>query len=462
MSFNSLAYAVLLTAGFAASWTLKRFPAWQTAALLLASYEFYARWRAPYVVLILGSSLLDYIAGKQIHRSERDSQRKRWLLVSLCGNLGLLAWFKYANFFYRGARKALHPLGLFLPRWQSNLALPVGISFFTFQSMSYTIDIYRGLLTPAADPLTFLLFVAFFPQLVAGPIVRASQFLPQLQQGPRMQAGASGLACLLIAIGLLKKCVIADLLAVNLVDRVFESPIRYTAAEVLLGVYGYAFQIYCDFSAYTDIAIGSALLLGYRLPRNFDRPYAATDLRDFWRRWHISLSTWLRDYLYIPLGGNRGSSWQTFRNLMITMVLGGLWHGAAMTFLFWGLLHGLGLWLARIKGETKRPWLAIPVTFHLVCLGWVFFRAPSFADALALLRQLTGGGTGTANITPLLWLLLALGAMTQLVPTRLYRVTQSYAERAPALLQAALLLGAVMLVAYAGTTEIVPFIYFQF
>jgi alginate O-acetyltransferase complex protein AlgI len=469
MHFASLEYAVLLTLAFIVTWSNERAPM-RLIALLAASYVFYAWWNAYYLLLIVGSSLLDYYVGLKVHASVIKRQRKAWLLTSLVGNLGLLALFKYYNFFAANVAAGLTAMGIDASLPALNVLLPVGISFFTFQSMSYTIDIYRGELKPVDQPLSFLVFVSFFPQLVAGPIVRARQFLPQLAVTPRLDPKDAGRGYFLIALGLLKKAIIADLLAVNLADRIFESPTLYTSAEAVLGVYAYALQIYCDFSAYSDIAIGSALLLGLTLPQNFNAPYRAANLRDFWRRWHISLSTWLRDYLYIPLGGSAGSALATYRNLAITMLLGGLWHGAAWNFVVWGAMHGGGLAFARAlqiaRGrELTSFWargLGILITFHFVCLSWIFFRAPNFETAWQVLQTIGALTGGTANVSPMLWALLAAGAMTHIVPDVVHERAEAWTHRLPPLVIGLLLLSTVVAVRYAATANPVPFIYFQF
>ncbi|HEY4121366.1 MAG TPA: MBOAT family O-acyltransferase, partial [Byssovorax sp.] len=370
MLFTTSKYAIFFAVAFTVSWTLaslarrlapgSRAALWPRLGFLLAaSYFFYAAWDWRYLPLIFGSSTVDFFLARAIAQTRRAGvdpaagarRRKRLLVVTVALNLGFLGFFKYWDFaldnalalrsLVTGAAPAITSAKLLV------LLPPVGISFFTFESMSYVIDVYRGDLEAHDSYFRYLLFVSFFPHLVAGPIVRPRDLLPQLEKPPVLTRGAAGEAMFLIAIGLVKKLVLSDQLATNLVDRVFQRPDAYSALEVLCGVYGYAAQIYCDFSGYTDIAIGSALLLGVRFPKNFDAPYKATNLADFWRRWHISLSTWLRDYLYIPLGGSRGAPWQTYRNLMLTMILGGLWHGANWTFVFWGFLHGLGLAVTR-------------------------------------------------------------------------------------------------------------------
>ncbi len=470
MHFASLDYAILLTAVFVLYWAFGHKLLPRLIVLLVASYTFYAWWRVAYLGLIVASSLLDYFAGRRIYESEDPRRRRMWLGISLVGNLGMLGVFKYYNFLAISVSGALGYLGIVVEPRLLDILLPVGISFYTFQSMSYTIDIYRGDLKPEDRALPFMVFVSFFPQLVAGPIVRARQFLPQLSATPSIDSRAATRAFVLIALGLLKKSVIADLLAVNLVDRVFENPMLYTSMESLLGVYGYAAQIYCDFSAYSDIAIGSALLLGLSLPINFDHPYRAASLQDFWRRWHISLSSWLRDYLYIPLGGSRGTSWKTYRNLAITMLLGGLWHGAAWTFVVWGALHGGGLAVTRAFQRRfpgrRETWLwrslAIVLTFHFVCLSWVFFRAKDFHHAGEVLSVIVGGTWGTANISPLLWGLLVAALATHAIRDFWRDALEEQLHRLPAPLLGALLVVVVLVVRAAATTDVVPFIYFQF
>ncbi|MCU0655947.1 MAG: MBOAT family protein [Polyangiaceae bacterium] len=476
MLFNTLAYARFFAVVFLASWLLARFRVARLAFLLGASYYFYAGWKWQYLPLIFASSTIDYLLALKIDAEPSPESRRRWLVLTVVVNLGLLGFFKYWNFsletvqsvvsFFRGGP------GPDLRGWMLGFALPVGISFFTFESMSYVIDVYRREIPVCRSYLRYLLFVAFFPHLVAGPIVRPAQLLPQFDAEPRLDAREGGEGLFLIAAGLLKKVVIGDYLALNLVDRVFDRTTSFSALETLAGVYGYALQIYCDFSGYTDVAIGSALLLGIRINENFRSPYQSTSLQEFWQRWHISLSTWLRDYLYIPLGGNRGSSWHTYRNMMITMLLGGLWHGASWTFVFWGFLHGgaqaLGRAWQRSRPRSEGPaplWQRIGwglVTFHFVCFAWVFFRAPTFAKALAVLKQLTTLTTFHPNLPPRLLLVLALGFATHLLPHALYDRIKERFIALPAPAQAALLLAAAYLLREASSTAAVPFIYFQF
>src|SRR5580698_8075724 len=398
MLFNSPLYGVFLVGTWVVFWLLGRRRVARAAFLVAASYAFYfyGTWDAArdepvplpapwWALLCLGvifvGSTIDFAVGRALARTERRPARNALLLASIAYYLGVLAFFKYWNFAADSAASLLAWLGASVRPAHLRVVLPFGISFFTFETMSYTIDVWRGEIEPAASYLDYLLFVCFFPHLVAGPIVRPAQMLPQLAAEPRADAAMQARGLWRIATGLAKKIVIGDFLAQALVNRVFATPERFTALEVLLAVYGYAVQIYVDFSGYSDVAIGSAALFGYELPENFDAPYIAGNLQEFWHRWHISLSTWLRDYLYKPLGGSRGGAVKTYRNLMITMVLGGLWHGASWNFVVWGTLHGGALagtrmwqrWRGRDaeRGGTGSVFghvVATVATFHFVCL----------------------------------------------------------------------------------------------
>ncbi|WP_018502128.1 MBOAT family O-acyltransferase [Parafrankia discariae] len=351
MVFPTIEFAAFLVVVMAVSWLLMPVPLLWKPFILGASYFFYAYADARFVLLIVASTLINQAAAVAIDRF-RD---RRILIAAIVCDLGLLGWFKYYGFFALSVDRALQDVGLPAPLPLLQVALPIGISFFTFQALSYVIDVWRGDIRPVSL-IDFAVYEAFFPHLVAGPIVRASEFTPQLTSPRDPRQVQVTRAVFLIAGGLVKKVVLADLLATRIVDPVFDAPGRHSSGEIAVAVYGYAVQIYCDFSAYSDIAIGVALLLGFRFPDNFDRPYTATSLQDFWRRWHMTLSRWLRDYVYLPLGGNRSGRRRTYVNLMITMVLGGLWHGAAWTFVVWGALHGGGLaaeraWRARRDGR---------------------------------------------------------------------------------------------------------------
>jgi len=393
MLFNSLSYAFFLPVVALLYASAPRGARW--ALLLAASYAFYATWNASYLLLLLASTALDYTVARQLARTRSAPARRALLGLSIAGNLGMLFTFKYWGF----AAMALGQLGVRVPRL--DVLLPVGISFYTFQTLGYAIDVYRGA-RPERHAGWFALYVAFFPQLVAGPIERAGRLLPQLRRAPDLEWArvCSGLE--LVLWGLFKKVVIADRLALY-VDAVYGNPGLQSPGSALLATYAFAIQIWCDFAGYTDIARGSARIFGVELMENFRAPYFARGVQDFWRRWHVSLSTWLRDYLYIPLGGSRQGAARTARNLMLTMLLGGLWHGASWTFVVWGGLHGVflvaarasaplreRLWAASGLPDALRAGLARLVTFHLVCLAWVFFRAETLADATALLGSLAG------------------------------------------------------------------------
>ncbi|MEE8410092.1 MAG: MBOAT family protein [Myxococcota bacterium] len=472
MLFNTVAYGVFFVVVLAAFWLVRRHRTARNLSLLAASYFFYGSWNVNYLVLILISTLLDFWVGRALGRETHAGRRRMLLAASLIGNLGLLATFKYYGFFAESLQALLESVGISANLPALEVLLPVGISFYTFQTLSYTIDIYRGRLQPTHKPLDFALFVAFFPQLVAGPIVRAAHFLPQLERDPRSSTAgdrrmSDGL--FLIIKGLFKKIVIADFLAVSIVDKVYADPTAFGGVDLLLATYAYALQIYGDFSGYSDIAIGSAKLLGFDIPKNFNAPYLARNLRDFWRRWHISLSTWLRDYLYIPLGGSRGGGGRTYVALAVTMLLGGLWHGAAWRFIAWGALHGVGLALTRL---AQRAGLRLPtgpivsfaqglLTFHFVCAGWVFFRAVSFDHAVEVFRGLArASGAPTLATLPVL-LVMAVGFTTHLLPRQIEVRTADLFARLPVVCQAVVLVASLALFdAMALTAH--PFIYFQF
>jgi len=381
---------VLFFALFAALYFATRGRA-RKVVLLIGSYAFYASWSAKLSLLLATSTLLDFVVGRAVHAAEDPTRRRRLLWVSLSGNLGILGVAKYYDFFVVSAGQALTGLGVEVHPTTLDLVLPVGISFYTFQTMSYTLDIYRRELRPTSSLLDFANFVAFFPQLVAGPIERAKHLLPQMKAvGTARDGDSSGWA--LIAMGVFKKAVIADHMA-TVVEATYQQPADVYAPALWLGTYAFAVQIYCDFSGYSDIAVGVGRLMGVDLMQNFRNPYGALGPRDFWRRWHISLSTWLRDYVYIGLGGNRRGARRTQINLAATMLLGGLWHGAAWTFVAWGAYHGALLAVARVRALAE-PLCRLPRVvrrlgfFHLVCLGWVPFRAESWSDARTILRTL--------------------------------------------------------------------------
>ncbi|KQC39742.1 MULTISPECIES: MBOAT family protein [unclassified Frankia] len=393
MIFPTIEFAAFFVVVMTLSWLLMPRPALWKPFILAASYFFYGFADARFVLLIVASTLINQAAARAIHRF-RD---RRILAAAIACDLGLLGWFKYYGFFALSVDRALADVGLPAPLPLLQVALPIGISFFTFQALSYVIDVHRGINAPA-PLLDFAVYEAFFPHLVAGPIVRASEFLPQLAT-PRDPARVpTTRAAFLILGGLIKKVVLADVLASRLVDPVFDAPGQHSSAEILAAVYGYAVQIYCDFSAYSDIAIGIALLLGFRFPDNFDRPYASRSLQEFWRRWHMTLSRWLRDYVYLPLGGSRRGRRRTYLNLMITMTLGGLWHGASWTFVLWGALHGAAL----VTERRLRIWR----TRRAAAAGLVRIPLPRAAapaplgEPLTAQRAATDAGAGAVSPAP--------------------------------------------------------------
>ncbi len=437
--------------------------------LTLFSIFFYYKSSGLYFILLIITAIVDYNLAKQIARTEIKQRRTLFLVLSLIVNIGMLIYFKYTNFFlgmfYDIVNKPFDPLNIFLP---------VGISFFTFQSLSYTIDIYRRNIEPVKDISEFAFFVTFFPQMVAGPIVRASVFLPQVRKTPHVSKADFGKAIFLICIGLFKKAIISDYISLNFVDRIFDNPGLYTGLENLFGVYGYALQIYCDFSGYTDMAIGIALMMGYKLPINFDSPYQSASITEFWRRWHISLSSWLRDYLYISLGGNRIGKIRTYFNLMITMLLGGLWHGAALRFVIWGALHGIGLAFEKFinsvinipKNKLTRI-LGIFITFHFVCFAWIFFRADSMTVVNAMLTQITTDFhpeilADFIKGYPYVLMLMVVGFILHFIPSDVENSAQQLVIKSPFVLKVAYLLVIVFVVVQIKSSEIQPFIYFQF
>ena len=447
-----------------------------TARLLFVtafSYYFYYKSSGTYFFLLAVVTVSDFLIAHFIEKATVPWKRKLLVTLSLCVNLGLLCYFKYTNFL--GTVIASLTGGTFTAL---DIFLPVGISFFTFQSLSYTIDVYRKQIVPLTNLLDYAFYVSFFPQLVAGPIVRARDFIPQIRKPLFVDREMFGRAIFLIAGGLFKKAVISDYISVNFVDRVFDAPTLYSGVENLMAVYGYALQIYCDFSGYSDMAIGIALLLGFHFNINFNSPYKSASVTEFWRRWHISLSSWLRDYLYISLGGNRKGKIRQYINLIITMFLGGLWHGAAWNFVFWGVLHGVALachkFFRSIMGREKsyqssgvRRFFAILLTFHFVCLCWVFFRASSFTTALEVITQI-GTNFHATVFTQLLagykgvFFLMLLGYLLHFLPDKLETGATRMVVRMPLVLQALLIVAVIYIVIQVKTAGIQPFIYFQF
>ena len=466
MLFPTLAFGVFFLFVYFTSWSLDRENGRRKLFLLLASWFFYAQWDWRFVGLLILSAVLNWGVAALIAR--RPADRRKWLVgLGVAANLLILGFFKYYGFFIEQAGELLTRFG-----WERDLpllqiVLPVGISFFTFRGVSYVVDVYRGKTPAAKSLLDVMLLMSFFPHLVAGPIVRASDLLPQFDRVPRLTREMATHGLLLIVWGLFKKTIIASELATRLVDPVFFDPSAYGAVDIAAAVYGYAVQIYCDFSAYSDMAIGIAALLGYAFPRNFDQPYRAGSMQSFWRRWHISLSSWLRDYLYVPLGGGKKGLAASCVNVMITMLLGGLWHGAAWTFVLWGALHGGVQVIERLGraalGDRKLFPTAVGmlITFHIVCLGWILFRAETFDLAVAMVQGLGRMGP-VAMLTPFLLTLIVGGLAMHWLPPRAVESLTLKLKPAPSITLGVLIGLAILLIEAGRPDGVAPFIYFQF
>jgi D-alanyl-lipoteichoic acid acyltransferase DltB (MBOAT superfamily) len=518
MQYTGTLYFAFLIAVFYCYWLLPGQGRWRAAWLALASCALYCLGGYVAVIVLIGVSAANFVAAR-LMTGRNPSVRKALLLSSLGIDLGVLGLFKYWNFFLESSPGWPGTTGGAFERLHLNVLAPIGISFFIFQSIGYVVDVYRKDGPQAGSFLEYLLFISFFPVVAAGPIVRGRQLLPQFREPRKFSADQGGKALFLIALGLVKKIAIADYLSANIVDRVFDFPARFSSIEVLIAVYAYALEIYLDFSGYSDIAIGSAMLLGFELPENFNAPYRARNLAEFWRRWHITFSTWLRDYVFFTIAGKRvRNRWILYAGLIVTMLLGGLWHGAGYSFLVWGILHGLGLavyhgyadlrrWYfkrpigasARMqldrkaeRGQVPLPNLSkddcgfnslgsnakqaergsvatrcksaasVILTFHFVCLTWVFFRADSIGQATDLLRQAGRLTWGTANLTGGVLLLAAIGFIAHWSPRALFDRACSGFSKLPAPVQATLLFGIGMGLYYAASTDVAPFIYSRF
>lgn len=473
MLFNSLAFLAFMAVVLAVYPRL-RFRG-QNLFLLAASYYFYGSWDWRFTSLLALSTAIDFVAGKKIHFSTDPGSRKRYLLLSVVANLGILGVFKYFNFFAGSLATLLDGMGFHSNLPILRVVLPVGISFYTFQTMSYTIDIYRRRMPATSNFIDFALYVSFFPQLVAGPIERAKVLLPQVA-APRIVTRPMVISGLnLILMGYFKKVAIADTLA-PLVEQMFSNPGAHNSGELLSGVYAFAFQVYGDFSGYTDIARGVSRLLGFELMENFNAPYLSRSITEFWRRWHISLSTWLRDYLYIALGGNRKGGFRTYVNLFLTMLLAGLWHGAAWTFVAFGALHGLYLTVERLRlrgrdldiswPRSALGWVrnlgAILLTFHLHCISLVLFRSPSVASAIEYMK-------GIARVDRIweigLPVVFAMTVLTLWDAVQIRTGNHTWLSGLPKPMRFALVqmvIVSVLAAAVHHVNTVVPFIYFQF
>ncbi len=470
MLFPTLDFLVFFLFVAAALALLERRFTAKKATLVAASYFFYAQWDWRFCFLLAASTAISFGAGLLIGGSRNPRMRRRVLAAGVALHLTILGIFKYLDFLVLSANQLARLLGLGHELPFIEILLPVGISFFTFHGISYVTDVYRGDVAVCRAPLDMALYMSFFPQLVAGPIVRAAYFLPQLAR-PSDEPIPIAAALLLILGGMFKKVIIANYLATGLVDPVFAAPDSYGGPDLLFATYAYAVQIYCDFSAYTDMAIALAALCGFRFPRNFNHPYRAQRLREFWQRWHISLSTWLRDYLYKPLGGNRRGRLNTYRNLMITMLLGGIWHGAAWKFVMWGALHGGGLavermcepWLGRRPTSLAGKTVATLVVFHFVCLAWIFFRAEDFTVASVFIAGLARGWhEPIQQAQPAMILLIGIGMAGQFLPPGLFERAGLALERRSCWELGAAAGLAIAAINALGPEGIAPFIYFRF
>jgi alginate O-acetyltransferase complex protein AlgI len=476
--FPTTTFAVFFCIVLVASWLLMPHPRVWRLFIIAASFVFYADWNWKFVGLLAFSILWNQAIAVGIFRSKVRSQRKLLLTLGVAVDVGLLGYFKYYDFFVSSGHNVLQGIGLGFPLGIRSIILPVGISFFTFMAISYVVDVYRGELEPTSLP-KFGAYLSFFPHLVAGPIVRGSELLPQLDTPRDPRRVDTSRAFYLIATGLFKKVVIANYLATNIVDAVFGAPVQHSSLETWVGVIGYSVQIYADFSGYTDMAIGLALLLGFKFPQNFDSPYAAISIQDFWRRWHMTLSRWLRDYVYIPLGGNRKGEPRTYLNLMATMLIGGLWHGAAWSFVIWGGLHGSWLAIGRWRRERGHLtdatsgwglWRQRIATFALVCFAWIFFRAGSengLSTAWEVIKRLFdnwGAASplleGRAGLGIALAIIVGIG--TQYLPARIPQAIMAWFSRRQVVVQVVVLALALMVSRTMGPQGVAPFIYFQF
>jgi D-alanyl-lipoteichoic acid acyltransferase DltB (MBOAT superfamily) len=475
---------VFFMAVFAGNWLLRPYRTAWLLFLIVASFFFYAYWDTRFVGLLAASIAINWVLGLVLGRERARiggtapddavlwSWRLRGLIaIGVAANLAILGWFKYYDFFSTSLINRLNDTGIDAPVPLIEIILPIGISFITFQAISYIVDIARGNARPL-PPLEYAAYASFFPYLTAGPITRVGEFAPQLfARRPFEQIPFSEAAALILG-GLFKKVVISSYLSSSIVDPVYGNPEAHSSFELLVATYAFAVQIFMDFSGYTDIAIGCALLLGFRLPQNFEQPYRALSLQEFWRRWHMTLSRWLRDYLFIPLGGSRGSKLETARNLMATMLLGGLWHGAGMQFLAWGGIHGTALVAERAAlgpdpAKSVRLTSALAplrwlITFNVVCFAWIFFRAGSIDNAVTVIERIFTAPGPAPLVTPLI-LFTVIGCVAiQFIPAGLRVRVGAAVERLGAAPQAALLGVGLFLVNYLGPEGVPPFIYFQF
>lgn len=472
MLFHSIQFLLFLPLVFALYWGVARSERAQKWLLFCASMVFYMAWNPAPVVLILYLSTTDWYLARWMQKTEAESRRKLLVRFSIFNNLAVLGVFKYTDWITKSVVDTAAHFGVTLVYKPLGLVLPVGLSFVVFQCLSYTVDVYRRDLEARKSWLEVVLFISFFPQIVAGPIVRAADFLPQLQRKRELSEADGARALFRIATGMFKKLVIADLLSANLVDRVFAEPGNYSGLEVTAAVFAYTAQIYYDFSAYSDIAIGAAGLFGFTLKENFDKPYLSTNLFEFWRRWHMSLGSWLRDYLYIPLGGNKGSKPRTLWNLWVTMILGGIWHGADWRFVIWGAVHAVVLMCNRMlwwtfgRPRKDRP-LAAKIftgilTFIIVMEARIVFRAPDWQSSWDVFMHQFQGGFASPNLTALVLTVMAAATLGHFMTHLMYERLVQFFIAAPVPVRALAMLGLCLGIKEVSSFEVQPFIYFQF
>lgn len=467
MSFNSTLYLFFLPAVLVLYYRLQ--PAKRMYMLLAASWLFYAVYNPFYIWVILGTTSVDFVAGLKIAATDDQGRKRKWVALSVASNLGLLCFFKYTRFLANNFVALAGLLHWNLPEVAFQIALPLGISFHTFQGISYTVDVYRGQVKPLRSFPQFALFVSFFPQLVAGPIVRAPEFIPQIDC--RSEAGTDDMrrGVAMILYGMAKKVYVADVMA-GFVNDAYANPSRVSGLGLAFATYAFTVQIYCDFSGYSDMAIGSALLFGIKLPTNFEKPYLTLSIRDFWQRWHMTLSRWLRDYLYIPLGGNRHGKVRTYVNLMITMLLGGLWHGAGWNWMAWGGVQGIVMSLERATGLDRAPrspvWRAVRwfITLHVAWFSWIFFRARTMHEALQVIGRIARWAPGSMG-SDLRVVVYAGGAMLLVLLADYVdlkrRLLEFFEERPLAVRWTAYAAVAVLVVTFSRASH-PEFIYFAF
>ena len=475
MLFPTIDFAIFFAVAFTVNWLLNPYPGPWKLSMVALSYVFYGWVGWSYCLLLLATTVVAFGGAQWVTAASTERQRRVAMGVSVAALLGILGWFKYYGFVSVNVDNLTHAIGLGRAVPLLQVALPIAISFFTFMAISYVVDVYRRQLEPAR-PLDFVVYMSFFPHLLAGPIVRGTELLPQIRRKRDPESIDYAQAFWLILAGLFKKVVISSYVSSAIVQPVFTSPRQHSALEAIFAAWGYAVQIYCDFSGYTDIAIGLALLLGFRFPQNFDAPYTARNLQDFWRRWHMTLSRWLRDYLYIPLGGSAGGEARTVRNIMITMVLGGLWHGAAWTFVVWGAWQGVGQSFGHVRRLSRvrrglpavaegpvRVWVQRFLTFQFVCVGWVFFNATGMSQAFALLgRVLDGWGQASPLVTPLLVVVIGGTIASQFVPQLGVARLQAAFSRQRSAVQVGIVGVALLAITTYGPVGVAPFIYYRF